>query len=65
MPPEPEVVRTPRTGIPIQHRVAVVIGDPPPPPIAGWNTATPRAMAEPRLGTMGATDAWRPGHHCD
>jgi hypothetical protein len=49
MPPEPDVVHTPRTGIPIQHRVAVVIGDPPPPPIFGWNTATPRAMAEPRL----------------
>ena len=49
MPPEPEVVRTPRTGIPIQHRVAVVINDPPPPPNCGVDTATPRAMAEPRL----------------
>jgi hypothetical protein len=49
VPPEPEVVRTPRTGVPIQHRVAIVIADPLPAAVPSWNTSTPRALAEPRL----------------
>ena len=56
MPPEPEVVRTPRTGVPIQHRIAIVIP-------AGLHrrqwpagiAAAPRALAEPRL------EAWAQG----
>ena len=35
VPPEPEVVRTPRTGVPIQHRIAVVVADPGPPAAGG------------------------------
>lgn len=49
LPPEPEVVRTPRTGVPLQHRVAIVIADPPPAAVPGWSTASPRAQAEPRI----------------
>ena len=45
-PPEPEVVRTPRTGVTLTHRVAVHfdpdVANPPP-------VATPRALAEPRI----------------
>jgi hypothetical protein len=48
-PPEPDVIRTPRSGLPIQHRVAIVVPDPTPAPLAGWSTTTPRALAEPRL----------------
>ena len=49
VPPEPDVVRIPRTGVSIQHRIAIVVPDPQPAPLPGWNTATPRAQAEPRL----------------
>lgn len=50
-PPEPEVVRSPRGGIPITHRVVVAIGAPP--ASSSWSApATARALAEPRL------DAW-------
>jgi hypothetical protein len=47
-PPDPEFVRTPRGGIPLTHRVALVLGgDPQPDP---WTVpATPRALAEPHL----------------
>jgi hypothetical protein len=55
VPPEPEVVRTPRTGVPIQHRVAILVPDPLPEVIGGWDTTSPRARAEPRL------DAWAQG----
>ena len=55
VPPEPEVVRTPRTGVPIQHRIAVVVADPGPPAAGGWNADAPRAVAEPRL------EAWAQG----
>ncbi len=54
VPPEPEVVRTPRSGVPIQHRLAVVIPQPPP-TIAGWDRAAARASAEPSL------EAWAEG----
>ena len=69
VPPEPEVVRTPRTGIPIQHRVALLITDPPPRRVVDWNPLAPRAQAEPRLeawarGALGdpATIAIASGH---
>jgi hypothetical protein len=55
VPPEPEVVRTPRSGVPIQHRVAIVVPDPLPEVLGGWDTTSPRARAEPRL------DAWAQG----
>jgi hypothetical protein len=62
MPPVPDVVRTPRSGVPIQHRVAIVVPDPVPPPLPGWNVQAPRALAEPRLerwaqGALGAATA--------
>jgi hypothetical protein len=46
-PPEPEVVRPPRTGIPLMHRVAIVLGgDPVQAP--GWDAEpSPRSRAEP------------------
>lgn len=47
-PPEIEVVRTPRSGTPLQHRIGVVIAETPP-PVPGWNAGQPRAQAEPRL----------------
>jgi len=49
VPPEPEVIRTPRTGLPIQHRLSIVVPEPVPPPLPGWNADAPRARAEPRL----------------
>jgi hypothetical protein len=55
VPPEPEVVRTPRTGVPVQYRVAIVVHDPLPPPVPGWDATSPRAQAEPRL------EAWAQG----
>ena len=62
VPPDPEVVTMPRSGIPIAHRLAVVVPEPAPAARAGWATDTPRAVAEPRLevwaqGALGpATD---------
>ncbi len=47
---DPGVVRTPRTGVGVTHRVIVLLGDGGDAD-DGW-TATPRALAEPRL------DAW-------
>src|SRR6185436_7879937 len=48
-PPEPEVVRTPRYGVSIQHRLVILIPDPLVPQLRGWNPAAPRAKAEPGL----------------
>jgi hypothetical protein len=45
---DPEVVRTPRTGTGLTHRVLVVIG-PDAPPAPGWPTDGIRAQAEPAL----------------
>ncbi len=46
-PPDPEVAAQPRPGIPLTHRVAVVLGGAPP-AAPGWTAApTPRALAEP------------------
>jgi hypothetical protein len=55
VPPEPDVVRTPRAGITISHRLAIVIPDAGLAAIPGWNSAAPRALAEPRL------EAWAEG----
>lgn len=49
VPPEPEVVRTPRSGLPIQHRLAIVVAEQPAVSLPGWNADAPRARAEPRL----------------
>jgi hypothetical protein len=51
-PPEADVARTPRSGVPIQHRLGLLIPDPLEPRFTAWRTDGPRAMAEPRL------DAW-------
>ena len=48
-PPEPDVVRTPRFGVSIQHRLAILITDPRASRPSGWNTSAPRAKAEPSL----------------
>jgi hypothetical protein len=50
-PPEPEVVRTPRTGVSIRHRLAILVPDPQTPRHTGWNNTAPRAQAEPALET--------------
>ncbi len=49
VPPDPEVVSMPRSGVPIEHRLAIVLPDPSPAGLSGWRTDTPRALAEPRL----------------
>jgi len=49
VPPEPEVVRTPRSGLSLQHRLAVLVPSPAPAALPGWAAGTPRALAEPRL----------------
>ncbi len=54
-PPDPEVVRSPRSGIALTHRIAILIADPPPAALPGWNDDAPRARAEPRL------EAWAQG----
>ena len=55
VPPEPEVARTPRSGIAIQHRVAILVPELLPGAVGAWSTATPRARAEPSL------DRWAQG----
>ncbi|HZO08035.1 MAG TPA: hypothetical protein VFC77_01545, partial [Myxococcota bacterium] len=51
-PPDPAVARSPASGIPLTHRVAIVLGDGLP-GAPGWSaTPTPRAAAEPLV------DAW-------
>jgi hypothetical protein len=46
-PPDPEIAAQPRPGIPLTHRVAIVLGGAPP-PAPDWTAApTPRALAEP------------------
>ncbi len=47
-PPEPDVVRTPRTGTPLQHKIALVVTADAT-PLPGWDLNAPRALAEPRL----------------
>src|SRR5262249_26433503 len=51
--PDPGILQTPRLGLTIAHRVALVVGDVEhPTPGDDWPDATPRATAEPLL------DAW-------
>jgi hypothetical protein len=54
-PPEPEVIRTPRSGVSIQHRLAILIPDPVTPRRSGWRADAPRAKAEPGLETWAQT----------
>ncbi|HKQ04852.1 MAG TPA: hypothetical protein VJ464_06955 [Blastocatellia bacterium] len=52
-PPDPEIVRTPRSGLSLTHRVLLIIGATPVSLSSKWRqTLTPRAGAEPCL------DAW-------
>jgi hypothetical protein len=52
-PPDPEIATQPRTGTPLTHRVALVLGESAAPLPAGWPAApTPRAALEPMV------DAW-------
>lgn len=61
-PPEPEVVRTPRSGIDVGHRVALLL-TPGPALGAAWpGGAHPRAVAEPRLDAWVGTLLGDPGH---
>lgn len=55
VPPEPDVVRTPRAGITISHRIAILIAGTSTQPYRGWNADAPRSRAEPRL------EAWAQG----
>lgn len=46
--PDPDIVRSPRSGTTLTHRVALLLGTPP--VAAGWTASpTPRALAEPHL----------------
>ena len=47
-PPDPEIIRTPTQGVPFTHRLLLVAPGPGP----SWNSARPRALAEP------AIEAW-------
>ena len=52
-PPDPAVSRGVTGGVTLTHRLAIVLGQTPPPPAPGWPAApTSRAACEPRL------DAW-------
>ncbi len=54
-PPEPAVAHAPRSGIPLTHRVGILLGGNPP-QAAGWDAEpTPRARAEPHV------DGWAGG----
>src|SRR5262249_20022558 len=48
-PPDPEIARVPRGGVPLTHRVALVLGGDPPPDAWGGVPATARSTAEPWL----------------
>jgi hypothetical protein len=48
-PPDPEIARVPRGGVPLTHRVALVLGGDPPPDAWSAVPATPRSLAEPWL----------------
>jgi hypothetical protein len=60
--PEPEVVRTPRGGTDLYHRVALVLaGDPPVVPPWAVPARTPRALVEPYLNAWAAQLLPAPG----
>ncbi|WP_433684662.1 hypothetical protein [Nocardia sp. CA-119907] len=51
LPPEPEVIRTPRSGVALSHRVVVLL--PPPAPAVGW-ASTARSDTHPALAAYAA-----------
>jgi hypothetical protein len=48
-PPDPEIARVPRGGVPLTHRVALVLGGDPPPDTWSGVLPTPAGAAEPWL----------------
>jgi hypothetical protein len=61
-PPEPEVVRTPRGGIGVTHRVLLALPEPAAvPELADWAANRPRALAEPQLNGWAAAALGSPG----
>lgn len=58
---EPEIIRTPRRGEPISHKVAVVL---PQAPNSWPGPETPRAVAEPRLNAWLTEMLPQPEHIC-
>ena len=58
--PEPEVVQTPRSGIVVTHRLALLL-QPPLPGASAWLAASPRAQAEPWLEQLCARIFGDPG----
>ena len=48
-PPDLGFLKTPRTGVSVHHRVAMLFDAAPPAPGGGWSTTTPRAQADPVL----------------
>ena len=55
-PPEPEILRQPRVGVSLTHRIAAILGDPVP-ALSGWPAATPRATADPHVDSCDRIDA--------
>jgi hypothetical protein len=51
-PPDMDILRTPRTGVAISHRLITLFQSGLPP--TAWRTATPRALAEPFLNAWAA-----------
>lgn len=49
VPPVPDVVRTPVSGVALTHRLLVALPLPAPAGVDGWDTSQPRARAEPAL----------------
>src|SRR6185295_11214185 len=54
-PPEPAVVRTPRAGIGVTHRILVALPEPAAvAAVAAWSAGRPRALAQPQLNAWAA-----------
>ena len=57
-PPVPDVIRTPRSGVGITHRLVALVNAPAPgseaTSVRGWRSDAPRALAEPTLNELAA-----------